>query len=70
MKKKLTQNEEFQIMILVLDKFLLLGFAILAFGLYNMFMVSLASGLLLIVAGSFILLLFMVLLVKEYEIIK
>jgi uncharacterized membrane protein len=70
MKKKLTQNEEFRIMLIVLDKFLWLGFGIMAFGLYQMFMVSVTSGLLLIIAGAVVLLLFMILIVKEYEIIK
>jgi len=70
MKKKLTQHEEFQVMLLVLDKFLWLGFGIMAFGLYSMFMVSITNGLLLIIAGAIVLLLFMVLIVKEYEIIK
>jgi hypothetical protein len=70
MKKKLTQSEEFQIMLLVLDKFLWLGFGIMGFGLYNLFMVSVTNGLLLVIAGAIVLLLFMILIVKEYEIIK
>ncbi|MBW2995221.1 hypothetical protein KY312_02625 [Candidatus Woesearchaeota archaeon] len=70
MKKKLTTKEEFSVMLLVLDKFLWLGFGIMAFGLYQMFMVSITNGLLLIIAGAIVLLLFMVIIVKEYEIIK
>jgi uncharacterized membrane protein len=70
MKKKLTQAEEFQVMLLVLDKFLWLGFAIMGFGLWQMFQASVTNGLLLIIAGAVVLLLFMVLIVKEYEIIK
>jgi len=33
-KKRLTQDQEFQIMKLVLDKFLWLGFVLMAFGMY------------------------------------
>ena len=35
MKKRLTQSEEFEIMKLVLDKFLWLGFGIMAIGFFN-----------------------------------
>ena len=37
MKKRLTQQQEFEIMKLVLDKFLWLGFAVMAYGVWNMF---------------------------------
>ncbi|MBW3011829.1 hypothetical protein KY311_01460 [Candidatus Woesearchaeota archaeon] len=69
-KKRLTQHEEFQIMKLVLDKFLWLGFGIMAFGLYQLFSLNITNGLLLMVAGAIVLLIFMFLIVKEYEIIK
>jgi hypothetical protein len=69
-KKRLTQSEEFEILKLVLDKFLWLGFGIMAFGLYKIYSVSLENGIYLIVAGAVVLLLFMVIIVKEYEMIK
>ncbi|OIO64738.1 hypothetical protein AUJ68_05160 [Candidatus Woesearchaeota archaeon CG1_02_57_44] len=69
MKKRLTQSEEFEIMKLVLDKFLWLGFAIMAFGLYQAFTASVQTGFAWIVAGAVVLILFMVLIVREYEII-
>ena len=70
-KKKLTEAQEFEIMKLVLDKFLWLGFAIMAVG----FFVSVSGGSLFnaiayLVAGALILVLFMILIVKEYEIVK
>ena len=70
-KKKLTEAQEFEIMKLVLDKFLWLGFAIMAIG----FFVAVSGGSLFnavayLVAGAIVLVLFMVLIVKEYEIIK
>ncbi len=69
-KKRLTAQQEFEIMKLVLDKFLLLGFIIMAYGLYQIFAVSVPIGLSWIIAGAVVLVLFMVIIVKEYEIIK
>ncbi|MBR9690189.1 hypothetical protein GOV08_00720 [Candidatus Woesearchaeota archaeon] len=72
MKKRLTQSEEFEIMKLVLDKFLWLGFGIMAFGLYRLIQGgtdSVVSGFSFIVGGAVILVIFMIIIVKEYEII-
>ena len=69
MKKRLTQSEEFEIMKLVLDKFLWLGTAILGIGLY-LLITGGVQGFTFIITGSIILVLFMILIVKEYEIIK
>jgi len=70
MKKRLTPSEEFDIMKMVLDKFLWLGVAIMAFGLYRIFVGTSMSGFSLIITGSIILVLFLILIVKEYEIVK
>ena len=70
MKKRLTAQQEFEIMKLVLDKFLLLGFVIMAYGLYQVFAVNIPTGLTWIIAGAIVLVLFMVIIVREYEIIK
>ncbi len=70
MKRKLSPTEEFQIMKLVLDKFLWLGFVIMAYGLYQVFAVGIPIGLTWIITGAKVLILFMVIIVKEYEIIK
>ena len=70
MKKRLTHQEEFQVMLLVLDKFLWFGFGIMAMGLYYMFQTDINSGLSLIIAGAVVLIIFLFLIVKEYEIIK
>jgi hypothetical protein len=70
MKKKLSRNEEFEIMKLVLDKFLWLGFGIMAYGLYNTLNDNVTNGISLIIAGAIVVFLFMLLIVKEYEIIK
>jgi len=70
MKKRLTTQEEFEIMKLVLDKFLWLGFGIMAFGLYKIFTDTLQAGFTWIIIGAIVLVLFLVLIVKEYEIIR
>jgi len=69
-KKRLTRTEEFEIMKLVLDKFLWLGFGIMAFGLYRLFNFDWAGGISLLIAGAVVLVIFLVIIVKEYEVIK
>ena len=70
MKRRLSEQQEFEIMKLVLDKFLLLGFGIMAYGLYLMFNTAVPVGLTWIVAGAVILMIFTWIIVKEYEIIR
>ena len=70
MKKRLTEQQEFEVMKLVLDKFLWIGFGVMAFGLYKMFTASVAIGLSWMIVGVIVLVLFMILIVKEYEFIK
>ncbi|MDP7179776.1 MAG: hypothetical protein QF824_00715 [Candidatus Woesearchaeota archaeon] len=70
MKKRLTVAEEFEILKLVLDKFLWIGMAIIGYGLWTAFVGDTTDGFTLILAGIVVLLFFMVLLVKEYEIIE
>ena len=69
-KKRLTHDEEFQILKLVLDKFLWLGFGIMGLGLYSIFNEDFSGGITWIVSGAIILILFMAVIVKEYEIIS
>ena len=69
-KKRLTPSEEFEIMKLVLDKFLWLGFGIMAFGLYKIAETGTSAGFTYIVIGAVLLLLFIALIVREYEIVK
>jgi len=70
-KRTLTAAEEFDVMLLVLDKFLWVGFGVMAFGLYNILSLGDANnGLYYILSGAVILLLFAVLMVKEYEFIR
>ena len=71
MKKRMTEQQEFEIMKLVLDKFLWLGLIIMVFGIYKMVTQQLVvEGFYYIVGGAVALLVFLILIVKEYEIIK
>jgi len=70
MKKRLSQQQEFEIMKLVLDKFLWLGFGVMVFGLWRLFTAKILDGVVLLIVGIVVLVLFMALLIKEYEFIK
>ena len=70
MKKRLTSDQEFQILKLVLDKFLWLGFGILVVGFFQLAIKqNIESGVSWIVSGAVVLLLFIYLIVKHYEIL-
>jgi len=70
-KKKLTLSEEFEIMKLVLDKFLWIATAVLIYGVYTVIEKGqITSGIYFFITGIIILLLFMILIIKEYEISK
>jgi len=71
MKKRLTRLEEFEIMKLVLDKFLWLGFGIMIYGIYIMAALSdIVKGMWLLFGGAIVLIIFLIIIVREYEIIK
>jgi hypothetical protein len=72
MKKRLTEQQEFEIMKLVLDKFLWLGFVIMAIGLYIIIFApeAIFKGFTFMVVGVILLVLFMILIVKEYEVLR
>ena len=70
MKRRLSEQQQFEIMKMVLDKFLWLGFGIMAYGLYLMFSDTVQIGLSWIVAGAVILFIFTWIIVKEYEIVR
>jgi len=70
-KKRLTQDQEFQIMKLVLDKFLWLGFIVLSYAVYiGVVLENWGPAIAWGISGVVILILFMGLLVREYEILK
>lgn len=70
-KRHLTKAEEFDIMKLVLDKFLLLGVLILAMGLYLIVSAaSIAYGFVVLATGAFVMIIFAMILVKEYNFLE
>jgi len=70
-KKRMTQEQEFEILKLVLDKFLWLGTGVMAFGLYKIIVdPNIGQGLAMIVSGAVLLALFLWIIVKEYEFLK
>ncbi|HLD73080.1 MAG TPA: hypothetical protein VJA23_05865 [Candidatus Nanoarchaeia archaeon] len=70
-KKRMTEDQEFEVMKLVLDKFLWLGFIVMGWGMYTSIKdTAILPGLWYMIAGAVILILFVILIVKEYEIWK
>jgi len=69
-KRRLSTSEEFQIMKLVLDKFLWFGFGAMAFGLYKALTMTFMDGLWYMIAGAVVLFMFMYIMVKEYEFLR
>ena len=68
-KKRLSQPQEFEIMKLVLDKFLWLGFIVMGWGMYTSIRdLTMLPGLWYMLAGAVLLFLFVILIVKEYEV--
>ncbi|MBI2548660.1 hypothetical protein HYW21_04890 [Candidatus Woesearchaeota archaeon] len=72
MKKRLTRQEEFEVMKLVLDKFLWIGVLVMLFGAYQMTVgdYSVTKGLSFVVVGAIVLVLMLILIVREYEVIQ
>jgi len=71
-KKHLTKQEEFEIMKIVLDKFLLLGVFIMALGLYLIVtaMENFVMGFTVLGLGAVLLIIFAMILIKEYNFIE
>lgn len=65
-KKRLTTEEEFDILKMVLDKILWLGFGIMALGFYELYK-EIQSPFALMFAGAVILITFVVIIMREYE---
>jgi len=67
----MTDEQEFEIMKLVLDKFLWLGFIVMGWGMYlSLTAESVLEGIWHMLAGAVLLLIFLVMIVKEYEVFK
>ena len=67
-KKKLTPDQEFQMMKMVLDKFLWLGLVVIVYGAYLMAVkADVLNSLLMMVVGIIVFIIFVALLVRDYE---
>jgi hypothetical protein len=70
-KKRMTDQQEFEVMKLVLDKFLWLGFIVMGWGMYTAIKTTtILPGLWYMLGGAILLIIFLIVIVKEYEIIK
>ena len=69
-KRKLASHEEFEIMKLVLDKFLWIGTALMGWGLYQSIALDVNEGLWYILAGAGVMLAFAYIIVREFEQIR
>jgi hypothetical protein len=69
-KRRLASHEEFEIMKLVLDKFLWIGTILMGWGLYQSLAADFKEGIWYIVAGAFVMLAFAWIIVKEFEQIR
>ncbi|MFT4343544.1 MAG: hypothetical protein ACMXYE_02240 [Candidatus Woesearchaeota archaeon] len=70
-KKKLTLSEEFEILKLVLDKFLWIATFMLLYGAYMTIVLDdFVGSVYFFLSGIFVLIVFMLVLIKEYEISK
>ncbi|MEM4240472.1 MAG: hypothetical protein QXM31_02805 [Candidatus Woesearchaeota archaeon] len=69
-KRRLTHSEEFDIMKLVLDKFLWLGTAFVGWGLYKSIADTFREGAWYIAAGAIIMLVFAWIIIREFEQIR
>ncbi len=66
-KRRLTHSEEFDIMKLVLDKFLWLGTAFVGWGLYKSITTTFTEGAWFIATGAIIMLVFAWIIISEFE---
>lgn len=69
-KRRLSQTEEFEIMKLVLDKVLWLGFIIMGYGMYLSITRDWTDGIYYLIAGGVVLVIFAWFVVKEFERIR
>jgi hypothetical protein len=69
-KHRLSSSEEFEVMKLVLDKFLWLGIAFVGWGLFTVMTSDFTSGMYFIITGAIIFIIFAAFVVKEFEMIR
>lgn len=70
MKRRLSSSEEFDIMKLVLDKFLWLGTIFVGWGLYSVLVSDFTAGMYRMLVGVVIFIVFAGIVVREFEMIR
>jgi len=66
-KRRLSEHEEFEVMKLVLDKFLWIGAALMGWGLFVSLRQSFQEGFWYILSGALVMLVFAWVVVREFE---
>ncbi len=69
-KRRLAAHEEFEIMKIVLDKFLWIGAALMFWGIFKSITTSFMDGFWYILAGALVMLVFAWIVIKEFEAIR
>lgn len=69
-KRKLSGSEEFDVMKLVLDKFLWIGAALMGWGLYRSVAFAFQDGFWYILTGALVMLVFSWVVIREFELIR
>ena len=69
-KRRLSASEEFEVMKLVLDKFLWLGTGFAAWGLYIIIVGDFTQGMYLMLVGALIFIIFAAIIIREFEAIR
>lgn len=67
MKRRLSSSEEFEIMKMVLDKFLWIGVIIMGYGFFLSVSKTVADGVYYLIGGAVLLIAFAWFVVKEFE---
>ncbi|MBS3148432.1 hypothetical protein J4219_06090 [Candidatus Woesearchaeota archaeon] len=70
MKRRLAAHEEFEIMKLVLDKFLWIGTFLMGFGIYSALAYDVVDGAWYVGTGALVMVLFAWFIVKEFELVR
>lgn len=69
-KRRLASHEEFEIMKLVLDKFLWIGTFLMGLGIYIAMATDVTEGAWYVGAGALVMVLFAWFIVKEFELVR
>ncbi len=69
-KRRLSSAEEFDVMKLVLDKFLWIGAGLMGWGLYTSIAREFAEGFWYILAGALVMLVFSWVIIREFEAVR